>query len=192
MELINFNVLDRINIGLEKTVSAISNDDSRSELVKLDQISAADIARRISETDIHFMSNGKISLHEIVSAILEERKGVNIYLSTFSFTETPARMLALWKEQCVISQLQVLLDVRGRANYPEVLQLLQQISDGFKMISTHAKVTIIEDGSELICITGSQNWTQNPRIEIGHITQNKSIAAFHRQWIAENLKTEIE
>lgn len=186
MSLVNFNRLEHIGIGLEKKVYAQPGTDTALSLGDI-TLTAAEIAIASASADMHYLSDGKVSLHEIVSELLKNRQGVNVWLSTFSFTETPARMLAKWKEDGIIKSLNVLLDVRGRANYPDVLQLLEKICDKLKLINTHAKVTIIEDNEEIICLTGSQNWTQNPRLEIGHITRNKSIANFHLNWIKNKL-----
>ncbi len=140
--------------------------------------------------DVHFVTNGKWSLHELVAEVLALYSPVDITFCTFSITEFPGRLLAQWITEGKVKELNVLLDIRAKANYPQVLQLVQNISNSFKLVPVHAKSTVIKHKDISITITGSANWTQNPRYEIGYITTNKEYASFQENWIKNVIKSE--
>ena len=56
------------------------------------------------------------------------------------------------------------------------------------MTSIHAKVTVIRSPAGSVTITGSANWTQNPRIEQGVITLDPACADFHISWIKKAME----
>lgn len=144
-----------------------------------------DVVNMISaEHDVHFVTNGEFSLHELAEAIVNRYGSAQrIILSTFSFTELPARTLARLKDEGKVGQVFALVDVRARANYPGVFQQLDIICDALASVPVHAKVTIFEYDNYCITLTGSANWTTNRRYEIGHITLRSQDANFHKNWI---------
>lgn len=61
----------------------------------------------------------------------------------------------------------------------------------FKVVNSHAKVYTLTNGIDFITISGSANWSDNPRLENYTISNDKSRYDFHASWMKEitSLKT---
>lgn len=179
--MINFSILDEVTDD-EKVApfTAISFQQTAYNIGDCNAI----VSELRTHKDVHFVTNGDFSLHELVDACINKLGKVNnLILSTFSFTELPARFIGQWLEDNKIMNLYALVDVRAKANYPNVFQQLGVISKALAIVPVHAKVTILESDEYTITITGSANWTTNPRYEVGCLTMCKTTAEFHKQWI---------
>lgn len=55
----------------------------------------------------------------------------------------------------------------------------------FRVCNSHAKVYCLNNGIDFITISGSANWSQNPRIENYTISNDKSRHDFHATWMNE-------
>ncbi len=137
---------------------------------------------------IHYCSNGMFSAHEILFSLLQLTGPAKVYLTTWTMTETPARLLAEGLDSKKILELYCVLDVRMEKN-PNVYQLIRFNSTKIRLSHCHAKVIIIENNDWNISIISSQNMTENPRIEAGVISTNHSIMKFHRDWILKVIET---
>lgn len=188
--MINFSILNEIQEDTDKApFTAIEAMDTCYSEGNCREI----VSCLNSSTDVHFVSNGNFSLHDIVNECVARLGKVHtMTLSTFSFTELPARMIGNWMEEGKVNKLYALLDVRSKANYPGVFQQLGQLAEALAIVPVHAKVTILESEHETITIIGSANWTTNPRYEVGQITTNKQTAAFHKAWIFKAINDKMK
>lgn len=55
----------------------------------------------------------------------------------------------------------------------------------FRVANSHAKVFAMTDGTDYITVSGSGNWSENPRIENYTITNDKLKYQFHLNWMSE-------
>jgi len=140
-----------------------------------------------SGNDIHFVSNGKWSMHDLLLSCLDIIRPATLYFSTFSITEFPARVLAQCLEQGSLEGIHMLLDYKAKARYPAVFQIMQNISSRIRLMPVHAKVMVLQGQQSSVTVTGSLNWTKNPRIEAGLISTSPAVAAFHKQWLTKAL-----
>lgn len=185
--LVNLNLLhqkDEVMQEAKKALALVAPLNFSSDFVMANDLDISDIITHvINGKDVHFVTNGKWSLHDLVSEIVKLYAPLKLTFCTFSITEFPGRLLAQWIAEGTIEEMNVLLDVRAKANYPNVLQLIQNIASSFKLVPVHAKSTVLVHNDISITIIGSANWTQNPRYEIGYITSNKEYAFFQESWI---------
>ena len=56
-------------------------------------------------------------------------------------------------------------------------------ADTFAVCPCHAKLYIMRNDAWAITICGSANLTNNPRIEVSTITEDRQVAGFHVDWI---------
>lgn len=54
-----------------------------------------------------------------------------------------------------------------------------------KEINSHAKTFSISNGTDFITVTGSANWSENPRIENYLILNDKELFEHHKNWMSE-------
>lgn len=55
----------------------------------------------------------------------------------------------------------------------------------FRVANSHAKVFAMTNGTDYITVSGSGNWSENPRIENYTITNDKLKYQFHLNWMSE-------
>jgi len=71
----------------------------------------------------------------------------------------------------------------------DILLKLDKENDNFKLIkkNSHAKVTLIKAKNEYIVISGSGNYSTNPKIEQYTILKNKELYNFHKEWMLNEM-----
>jgi hypothetical protein len=140
------------------------------------------------DKQVHFISDGDWSLHDMTMELLKKYKPAELYITTYAIREFPVRQLVLAQERREIICLKMLLDVRAKMRTPEVYQLANMNANKISLTSIHAKVTVIKSTAGCVTIVGSQNWTQNPRIEAGVVSLEPAVAEFHINWIEKAME----
>ena len=136
---------------------------------------------------VHYASLGDWSTHDLLFFLLEQTGPAKVYFTTWAISEYAIRQLYQFIEHGLILELKGIFDYRNGIRKPAELQFLQKITTDIKAAKCHAKVTVIENDRWGICVVGSANYTRNPRIEAGVLCCDKTVAAFHRDWILKEL-----
>lgn len=135
----------------------------------------------------HYVSLGDWSTHDLLFFLLEQTGPAKVYFTTWAISEYAIRQLYQFIEHGLILELKGIFDYRNGIRKPAELQFLQKITTDIKAAKCHAKVTVIENDKWGICVIGSANYTRNPRIEAGVLCCDKTVSAFHRDWILKEL-----
>ena len=143
--------------------------------------------RVIQGQSIHYASLGDWSTHDLLFFLLEQTGPARVYFTTWAISEYAIRQLYQFIEHGLILELKGIFDYRNGIRKPAELQFLQKITTDIKAAKCHAKVTVIENDNWGISVVGSANYTRNPRIEAGVLCCDKTVAAFHRDWILKEL-----
>ena len=141
----------------------------------------------IDGQSVHYASLGDWSTHDLLFFLLEQTGPARVYFTTWAISEYAIRQLYQFIEHGLILELKGIFDYRNGIRKPAELQFLQKITTDIKAAKCHAKVTVIENGHWGISVVGSANYTRNPRIEAGVLCCDKTVAAFHRDWILKEL-----
>ena len=136
---------------------------------------------------VHYASLGDWSTHDLLFFLLEQTGPAKVYFTTWAISEYAIRQLYQFIEHGLILELKGIFDYRNGIRKPAELQFLQKITTDIKAAKCHAKVTVIENDNWGISVVGSANYTRNPRIEAGVLCCDKTVAAFHRDWILNEL-----
>jgi hypothetical protein len=136
---------------------------------------------------VHYASLGDWSTHDLLFFLLKQTGPARVYFTTWAISEYAIRQLYQFIEQGLILELKGIFDYRNGIRKPAELQFLQKITTDIKAAKCHAKVTVIENDHWGISVVGSANYTRNPRIEAGVLCCDKTVAAFHRDWILKEL-----
>src|ERR1039457_3026665 len=139
------------------------------------------------DCSVHYASLGDWSTHDLLFFLLQQTGPARVYFTTWAISEYAIRQLYLLIEQGLILELKGFFDYRNGIRKPAELQFLKQITTDIKAAKCHAKVTVIENDHWGICVVGSANYTRNPRIEAGVLCSDRNVAAFHRDWILNEL-----
>lgn len=141
----------------------------------------------IDGQSVHYASLGDWSTHDLLFFLLEQTGPARVYFTTWAISEYAIRQLYQFIEHGLILELKGIFDYRNGIRKPAELQFLQKITTDIKAAKCHAKVTVIENDCWGISVVGSANYTRNPRIEAGVLCCDKTVAAFHRDWILKEL-----
>ena len=141
----------------------------------------------IDGQSVHYASLGDWSTHDLLFFLLEQTGPARVYFTTWAISEYAIRQLYQFIEHGLILELKGIFDYRNGIRKPAELQFLQKITTDIKAAKCHAKVTVIENDIWGISVVGSANYTRNPRIEAGVLCCDKTVAAFHRDWILKEL-----
>jgi hypothetical protein len=135
-----------------------------------------------------FVTMGKWSMHEVLEYCLRQLGPSEVFITTWTLTEDPARLLVQLKEEGLIRKLNCLFDYRIKDRKPEPFYLVEGIADEVKLSKCHAKLTVLRGfENRNLTIMGSANYSRNPRIETGAIFTDKETAMFHSQWIMDEI-----
>jgi hypothetical protein len=136
---------------------------------------------------VHYQSHGDWSMHQLLEKLLEKTGPAEVWISSYAFSETPARVIAnLWPN--VITRLNCVLDSRIDVRSASALTIIRSTACSFSLTHTHAKVTVIRNKEWTISVAGSANYTTNKRIEVGVISCDAVIASFHQKWIENAIR----
>ena len=141
----------------------------------------------IDGQSVHYASLGDWSTHDLLFFLLEQTGPARVHFTTWAISEYAIRQLYQFIEHGLILELKGIFDYRNGIRKPAELQFLQKITTDIKAAKCHAKVTVIENDNWGISVVGSANYTRNPRIEAGVLCCDKTVAAFHRDWILNEL-----
>jgi hypothetical protein len=135
--------------------------------------------------NIHFVSAGEWSSHELLFHLLNQTGPADVYIATWSFTETAARMILDQIEKKRIKNIYIIMDWRVKVRTPQVLDMLNFNISTIRLTQCHAKATAILNKRWGVAVVGSANYTNNPRIESGVISCNRDLAKFHIGWMSD-------
>lgn len=135
------------------------------------------------DRDLHFMSHGEWSTHELIMHLLTKIGPADLYFTTWSLKEYPVRLLMGALENKQLLSITALLDARVRVRNPEVLHLAKAQFTKIREYDCHAKVFVLENSQWKISLVGSANMTNNPRVEACVLSTHPDVAAFHKSWI---------
>ncbi len=187
-ELFNRLDIDKNTAAVNKLCasSIISNNEGTLQLRSktcnlLDNL----VGKIIPGNIIEFCTAGEFSVHQLLHYLLLQAGPSNIYLSTWTIKEEPARVLFSLKREGLIKNIYCVLDYRVRTLDAKHFDFIKKIMTDHKLTKCHAK-TISIDGERLsLSIVSSANLSNNPRIETGYINCTERSMLFHKGWIMD-------
>ena len=189
MALIDFNRFNEKTKDEQGKVIALDGLHYTCKTKKLDEV----MHKLMDHDFVHWVSDGDWSMHELLLACLEAAGAsastpAVVYISSYAFSELPARIIADLKRNGTIGKLYCLIDSRIDVRSAGALQLLKATADECKLVSTHAKVSVVSTVHGQITIVGSANYTTNERFEAGYVSDLVELAEFNKKWIVDALK----
>jgi hypothetical protein len=136
------------------------------------------------DKNIHFVTYGRWSMHDLIFFCLKQTGPAHILIATWSISEIAIRNLVKKYIEKEILSLSFLLDPRVKVRNPKPLQMLQA-NFPYTFKPCHAKVTTIENQDWKLSIIASANLTNNPRIERGVICPGIDVMEFDKKWITD-------
>ncbi len=135
------------------------------------------------ECNYHFSTAGAWSLHDMIAMACQKIGPSRLFLSTWTITEEPMRVLFQLIQEGYITELNCLFDYRIEKRKAEAFQLAKVNAARVKLTKVHAKVAVLLSDQWGVSIIGSANLTKNPRIEAGVLSTCQEVAEFQSGWI---------
>lgn len=136
-------------------------------------------------------TNGTSDCGSIFSYILKEWEEINeMYLATWTISKQNIKRI---EEAVLTGKLKSLtlvfsstLKPANPALYASLVGSLKNFENvKLKEINSHAKTFSVTNGKDFITVSGSANWSENPRIENFLILNDKNLFEHHKDWMSE-------
>lgn len=129
--------------------------------------------------DKHFYSNGAFNLVQLVLYLLKQTGPAHVFISSYSIAEDSLATLKRYQEQGKIWDIAFLIDNRVRTISPKPFDyLVTAFPDRYRCCALHAKVALIWNDEWHLSVVGSQNATNNPKLERGIIHTSQDVFYF--------------
>lgn len=129
--------------------------------------------------DKHFYSNGAFNLVQLVLYMLRQCGPAHLFISSYSIAEQSLATLRRKLDQGEILSVRFLIDNRVRTISPKPFDYLSTAFAGcYRCCALHAKVALVWNESHHWTLVGSQNATNNPKLERGIIHTHREIFDF--------------
>jgi len=124
---------------------------------------------------VHFWTGGQWSMHELVAYLVSVTGPANLYFTTWAINEDAMRMLMQLHDEGLLKNIRAFFDHKIKEQKSKAFLLAEGFFTKIALGKCHAKCTVLMNERFTISITGSQNWTRNPRAERGTLTMDKDI-----------------
>lgn len=179
-----------------ETKNAPGDDDSPGEFIETfagsEYMNAASLKffkQRLATIEqnrhYHYSTGGQWNMHELLTYLLSITGPADVYITTWAITEEPVRSLMFLKETGVIRSVKCVFDHKVKEQKSKAFLLAESNFDIVHLAKCHAKVSLIVNDDWGVSISGSANYTRNPRVERGVICTQWQVAEFDRQWIED-------
>jgi hypothetical protein len=150
---------------------------------------ADEVAAQVMEHEqVWYLSSGKLSMHQLLEALIKQTGPAAVWLSSWGITEDPARVLARLRHSQSITRLTCLFNSRVASNNAGAYQLMSQVADKLGTAECHAKAISIINPTHAIGLVSTANFSHNPRMECTIVHNNKETALWIARWIEQALQ----
>lgn len=113
-----------------------------------------------------------------------------MYLATWTISKQNISRLKLAIESGKLKKLTMVFSSTLKAANPALYASLVGALKDFenvklKEINSHAKTFSISNGTDFLTVSGSANWSENPRIENFLLLNDKDLFEHHKDWMSE-------
>lgn len=136
-------------------------------------------------------TNGTSDCGSIFTYALQEWKEITeMYLATWTISKQNISRLKLALESGKLKKLTMVFSSTLKAANPALYASLVGELKTFenvklKEINSHAKTFSISNGIDYLTVSGSANWSENPRIENFLLLNDKDLFNHHKDWMSE-------
>lgn len=136
------------------------------------------------DTDVHFVSAGAWSLHDLVRYVIAQTGApADVVAFTWSITSSAVDAILDMKSRGQIGEFDLIMDAAQKKLSRDAFETIRPHCRRVRLAQIHAKGFLLAAGAwRVVCVT-SQNMTTNPRYEAGVVSTCPAVYAFHRGWL---------
>jgi hypothetical protein len=147
-------------------------------------VALADAIGRLQfNNDVHYVSAGAWSLHDLVRYCLAHTGPGALIAFTWSLTPSAAAALIDMKTRGALLSLDLVMDSAQKKLSRGAFHTLRPHCARVRLCQIHAKGFLLAAGVWRVSVVTSQNMTTNPRYEVGVMSTAPVVYAFHRLWL---------
>lgn len=137
-----------------------------------------------------FYTHSGFNVIDILFFAINEMQPVDVWLTSFSFTNEVADKLNILVNAKQISSLWLMLDYRVQYSRPDLIHQLNNIADDVIINKNHSKLILLcnNENKEYLSIVSSANLNRNPRDEAGCISRSYDTFSFYKNIFDQELK----
>ena len=176
-----------INELYEKKISGQVEGKAKHGFAKIgpEDMIEAKFGRLEQNKTLHFVSGGLWSLTDIVHYTLKNTGRAKLIGYSWSFTAPAAQKLIHLKSIGLIEEMSFLLDYAMSKWSKGAVSVIEPHSAKVATTQIHAKGFVIWNDEWQVTCTTSMNFSNNPRIEAGILSTEKSVFDFSKIWVSK-------
>lgn len=140
------------------------------------------------DTTYNIVTQKVINPYSFILVALKHAPIENLYIATYSINLKAISIICSLIDEGLIKNFTLVLNcnMKFKMKGNDVVLLEEsEKRDNFTIIKkySHAKVTLIDQTDRKLVISGSGNYSENPKIEQYTVNNNKELFDFHRGWM---------
>ena len=137
------------------------------------------------DTTIHVVSFANWWAEHVIAHVLDQCGPMHLAFCTWSMSPSAALKLMRAKAAGALLTVRALLDVNLCMRRPEAFEVIRRSLDEMdaRTMQVHAKVYCLHNENWHVVILGSQNLTENPRLEALVVAESEELWRFHSGWL---------
>jgi hypothetical protein len=171
-----------------KNASRYPSPKTSAKLCRIEQSLKNAFPKFEQDHEYPYASGGEWATHNLIDHMLQTTGPCHLYAATWSVAEHAATRIAAMIDAGLFLSVHFLVDWRVQVRTPSFLAIARSNFSDCRVTSCHAKCFVLQNDAWSVSCVGSANFTNNPRIEAGHISTQKKTAIFHRDWILAEIK----
>lgn len=163
-------------------ISKVTTGGGKDEVTAIWLATPSSLGKLSLERDTHYWSNGAFNLVQLLLYVLGQIGPSHLIMSSYSFGSDAVTALKRHMDKGELLSVRFLIDNRVKSLSPKPFeQLTTSFPGAVRCTSVHAKVVCLWNDETYVSIVGSQNATNNPKLERGTIFVNREVFDFDRQ-----------
>ncbi len=153
---------------------------------------AIDVAEKIlpklkSHCSMAVITEGKISAHQVLETVLKVTGPADLYFSTWTITEDPARALYNLQQSGQLKSINAIFDNRVPVHNANAYTFCKTFFSRISLAPCHAKILCVIGEKESFTVFTSANMSINPRAEFSLIINNRQLTDESVAWFEKYL-----
>lgn len=112
----------------------------------------------------HFWTGGQWSMHDLLAFLLTLTGPADCWVSTYAISEDAIRRMVHFKSLGLLTDVHFLFDFSAKEQKTSALMMARE-NFNVALTSMHAKTLLLMNDKINLVVSGSANWTRNPKAE---------------------------
>lgn len=173
---------DESQVKGKPMINKVTSGGGKDEVTAIWLATPSSLGKLRTDADTHYWSNGAFNLVQLLIYVLSQIGPSHLIMSSYSFGSDAVTALKRHMDKGELLSVRFLIDNRVKSlSAKSFEQLATSFPGAVRCTSVHAKVVCLWNDDIKVDIVGSQNATNNPKLERGTIFVNNVIFDFDKK-----------